>query len=72
MSADRILGFYYGGLTPTPYPEPGLIHVVVTSGLQTLTVRPPPAGATMNGQPIGPAPLHLTAQGGVVTASDRS
>ena len=71
-SADRILGFYYGGLTPTRYPEPGLIHVVVTSGLQTLAVRPPPAGATMNGQPIGPAPLRLTGQGGVVTASDRS
>jgi SpoIID/LytB domain protein len=71
-SADRILGFYYGGLTPTHYPEPGLIHVVVTSGLQTLTVRPPSAGATLNGAPIGSAPLHVTGQGGVVTASDRS
>jgi stage II sporulation protein D len=70
-SADRILGFYYGGLTPTHYPEPGLIHVTVTSGLETLAVRPPPAGATMNGQPIGPAVLHLTGQGGVVTASDQ-
>jgi stage II sporulation protein D len=71
-SADRILGFYYGGLTPTHYPEPGLIHVVVTSGLQTLAVSPPPAGATLNGQPIGPAVLHLSGQSGVVTASDRS
>ena len=68
-SAGRILGFYYGGLTPTHYPEPGLIHVIVTSGLQTLTVRPPSSGATMNGQPIGADPLHLTVQGGVVTAS---
>ncbi len=70
-SADRILDFYYGGLTPTRYPEPGLIHVVVTSGLQTLTVRPPSAGATLNGQPIGPAVLHLTGQSGAVTASSQ-
>jgi stage II sporulation protein D len=70
-SAERILGFYYGGLTPTRYPEPGLIHVVVTSGLQTLAVSPPAAGATLNGQPIGPAMLHLTGQAGVVTASDQ-
>jgi len=68
-SADRILGFYYGGLTPTHYPEPGLIHVIVTSGLETLTVRPPSAGATLNGAPIGADPLHLTGQSGVVTSS---
>jgi SpoIID/LytB domain protein len=68
-SADRILGFYYGGLTPTHYPEPGLIHVIVTSGLQTLSVRPPSAGASMNGAPIGPAVVHLTGQSGVITAS---
>ena len=71
-SADRILGFYYGGLTPTALPGAG-------PDPRHRDVRPPDArreataaGATMNGQPIGPAPLHLTGQSGVVTASDRS
>src|SRR5262245_8991155 len=45
-TADRILGYYYGGLTPTTYPEPGLIHVVVATGLATLAVKPPANGAT--------------------------
>jgi stage II sporulation protein D len=66
-SADRILGFYYGGLTPTHYPEPGLIHVVVASGLQSLDVKPSGSGATIDGQPLQPGTLHVSGEGGVVT-----
>ena len=66
-SADRILAFYYGGLRPTQYPEPGLIHVVVASGLQTLTVRPSAPGATIEGLPLSRATLRLTGDAGVVT-----
>jgi stage II sporulation protein D len=71
-SADRILAFYYGGLTPTRYPEPGLIHVVVASGLQTLDVKPSGSGATLDGEPLGRGTVHLSGEGGVVTATDRS
>jgi stage II sporulation protein D len=66
-SADRILAFYYGGLRPTQYPEPGLIHVVVASGLQTLTVRPSAPGATIEGLPLSRATLRLSGDAGVVT-----
>ena len=66
-SADRILGFYYGGLTPTPYPEPGLIHVVVASGLESLSVRPSASGATIDEEPLGRSTLLVTGEAGVVT-----
>jgi stage II sporulation protein D len=71
-SADRILAFYYGGLKPRQYPEPGLIHVVVASGLQTLTVKPSASGATVDGAPVGRGPLHLTGEGGIVTVTGSS
>jgi stage II sporulation protein D len=71
-SPDRILAFYYGGLKPQRYPEPGLIHVVVASGLQTLTVKPSASGATIDGVPVGRGPLHLTGHGGVVTVAGSS
>jgi stage II sporulation protein D len=66
-SPDRILAFYYGGLRPTQYAEPGLIHVVVASGLQSLTVRPSAPGATIEGLSLSRATLRLTGDAGVVT-----
>jgi stage II sporulation protein D len=66
-SADRILAFYYGGLRPTRYPEPGLIHVVVASGLQTLKVKPSGPGATIDGELLRRGTTHVTGEGGVVT-----
>jgi stage II sporulation protein D len=51
-SAARILSFYYGGLRPRSYPEPGLIHVEVVSGLTKLKVRPSEPGAELDGQPL--------------------
>jgi SpoIID/LytB domain protein len=51
-SADRILGYYYGGLQPQPFPEPGLIHVRVATGLSSVSATPSAGGATVNGQHV--------------------
>jgi stage II sporulation protein D len=65
-SADRILAYYYGGLTPQHYPEPGLIHVIVASGLASLAVQAPTTGATINGQSFPAGTVHLTGNAGTV------
>src|SRR5262245_47620677 len=52
LSASQILGYYYGGLRPEPYPEPGLIHVQVASGLTSIRVVSSDAGATVGGQAL--------------------
>ena len=49
-SADRILGFYYGGLRPQTFPEPGLIHVRVADGLTAVRVIPSTRHATFDGK----------------------
>jgi stage II sporulation protein D len=53
LSTERILAFYYGGLRPAPYPEPGLIHVEVASGLTRVRLLPSGPGATIEGRPVG-------------------
>jgi SpoIID/LytB domain protein len=53
LSAPDILAFYYGGLRPEAYPEPGLIHVQVASGLLELRVVPSDAGAALDGRELG-------------------
>ncbi|HTG47804.1 MAG TPA: SpoIID/LytB domain-containing protein [Actinomycetota bacterium] len=60
LSAARILAYYYGGLTPTAYPEPGLIHVRVASGLTSLTLRPSGTGGSIDGARIGRGPVVIT------------
>lgn len=50
LSASQILAYYYGGLRPQAYPEPGLIHVQVASGLTLIRVVPSETGATVDGQ----------------------
>ena len=59
-SADRILAYYYGGLRPTSYPEPGLIHVVVATGLESLTVQPSKQGATILDEQVGRGSWRVT------------
>ena len=51
-STDRILGYYYGGLQPQPFPEPGLIHVRVATGLTSLATSPSSGGVTVNGRHV--------------------
>ena len=47
MSAPDILAFYYGGLRPRRYPEPGMIDVEVASGLRSIRLVPSDAGAML-------------------------
>jgi SpoIID/LytB domain protein len=59
-SAARILAFYYGGLRPRRFAEPGLIHVEVASGLTSLRLRASGTGATIDGIELGSGPLVIT------------
>lgn len=59
-SASAILAYYYGGLRPQTYPEPGLIHVRVASGLNSLRILPSGPGAMLDGQPVPPGPVTIT------------
>jgi stage II sporulation protein D len=59
-SAARILAFYYGGLQPRSYPEPGSIHVEVASGLTSLRLRASGSGATIDGRELGSGRLVLS------------
>jgi stage II sporulation protein D (peptidoglycan lytic transglycosylase) len=61
LSASEILAFYYGGLEPRRYPEPGLIHVEVATGLTRLRIRPSGPGATVDGSEVGPGELTFNA-----------
>jgi stage II sporulation protein D len=59
-SASSILAYYYGGLRPQTYPEPGLIHVRVASGLTSVRIKPSGPGGSMNGSPLGPGAVSIT------------
>jgi stage II sporulation protein D (peptidoglycan lytic transglycosylase) len=52
LTAPQILAYYYGGLLPAPFPEPGLIHVRVASGLTSLRVVPSAPGARVDGETL--------------------
>jgi stage II sporulation protein D len=59
LSAPEILAFYYGGLLPRSYPEPGLIHVEVASGLTSLRIVPSGPGAELDGESLGPGRITI-------------
>ena len=69
--ASRILAFYYGGLTPRAYPEPGTMQVVVATGLRSMTVDPSGRGATIGDRTLGPRKLRISG-GDEVTVSSRT
>jgi stage II sporulation protein D len=60
LSASDILAYYYGGLRPQTYPEPGLIHVQVVSGLTSIRVVPSGLGATLDGEELGSGRVTIT------------
>ena len=60
LSASDILAYYYGGLRPQTYPEPGLIHVQVVSGLTSIRVVPSGPGATLDGEELGSGRVTIT------------
>ena len=70
-SASRILAFYYGGLEPRRYPEPGTMQVVIATGLRSMTLDPSAAGATIGGRSLSPRKLEI-AGGEQVTVSSRA
>ncbi len=59
-SASDILAYYYGGLRPLTYPEPGMIHVRVASGLTSLRTTPSGPGATLDGRALGLGRVSIT------------
>lgn len=66
LSAEQILAYYYGGLVPEPYPEPGTIHVVVASGLTRVTAIPSGPGARVRGRELeGDRVVVVPTDGGV-------
>jgi len=67
-SAARILAYYYGGLQPQTFPEPGLIHVRVASGLTSITLRASAAGASVGPHEVGTDPVVVTG-GSAITVS---
>jgi stage II sporulation protein D len=69
MSASDILAFYYGGLRPEPYPEPGLIHVQVASGLTGLRVLPSAPGAAIDGRELGREPIVVAGGDGLTVTT---
>jgi stage II sporulation protein D len=60
LSAEEILAYYYGGFRPQPFPEPGLIHVRVGSGLASLRIRPSDPGAQLNGEELGRGQISVS------------
>jgi hypothetical protein len=60
LTAADILAFYYGGLRPEAYPQPGRIHVQVAEGITELRAVPSEVGATVDGREVGLARIYVT------------
>jgi stage II sporulation protein D len=69
-SAPKILAYYYGGLTPRRYPEPGTMQVVVATDLRSMTVKPSAPGATIGGQTLGARTLRISGGDQVVLSTE--
>ena len=54
----QILAYYYGGLVPVTFPEPGQIRVQVAEGLSSVTVRSS-TEMIIRGNPVGPGPVRI-------------
>jgi stage II sporulation protein D len=70
-SASKILAYYYGGLTPRSYPEPGTMQVVVGTGLRSLTVTPSEPGARLGERTLDEAPLRIVGGDRVTVSAAR-
>jgi stage II sporulation protein D len=63
LSAAQILSYYYGGLRPQAFAEPGLIHVRVATGVTSVRIAASGPGARIDGAVlVGPV---------LVTGGDR-
>jgi SpoIID/LytB domain protein len=52
LSSTQILSYYYGGLRPQPFAEPGLIHVQVATGVASVRVTASGPGAMIDGRAV--------------------
>jgi stage II sporulation protein D len=69
LSSTQILSYYYGGLRPERFPEPGLIQVQVATGVASVRIRPSAAGATIDGRSLGTGAILVTG-GDSITVTD--
>jgi SpoIID/LytB domain protein len=69
LSSTQILSYYYGGLRPQRFPEPGLIQVQVATGVASVRIRPSASGATIDGQPLAAGGI-LVSGGDSITVTD--
>lgn len=60
LSASDILAYYYAGLRPEPTPEPGLIRVLVASGLTMLRISASGSGGRIGDRPLGPGAVVIS------------
>jgi len=70
-SASDILACYYGGLQPQTYPEPGLIHVRIGSGLTSVRIAPSRPGATLDGRVLRPGRVWITGGDRLTVTTER-
>lgn len=59
LSYRDILSYYYGGLLPQSYPEPGEIRVGVAVGLRSVVIEGT-GDVTVEGKDLGPGPWRVT------------
>jgi stage II sporulation protein D len=71
LSAPDILAFYYGGLRPQAYSEPGLIHVEVADGLTELKITPSRPGATLDGRELGAERVTISGGDALTVATEQ-
>jgi stage II sporulation protein D len=60
FSASEILAYYYGGLRPQEAPEPGLIRVLVASGVTILRISPSDPGGKIGSRLLGAGSLVIS------------
>jgi SpoIID/LytB domain protein len=60
LSTSQILAYYYGGLKPKRFAEPGVIRVQVGSGLTSLSIVASGPGGKVDGLPMGVGALLIT------------
>jgi stage II sporulation protein D len=70
LSAADILAFYYGGLRPQSYPEPGRIHVTVAEGLTEIRITPSAPGALLDGAELGSERVSISGGDALVVAME--
>jgi stage II sporulation protein D len=70
ISAADILAFYYGGLRPRNYPEPGAIRVQVADGLTEIRITSTGPGAVLDAIELGSERISITGGDALTVATE--